>query len=157
MDSSAYVTIGAVSPWAVSMDKNAPAGYSYDICVVCDNTAVTSQKSAWKVTLDLNLCKIYPIDEDDVEYYFSFEEEFFIGESDILSWFESLDGEPTLPECTISITGLFSDEDCVTPYTNTDVTLSYDEASALEMTFLTVAPTNQTEVFICVENYVNQI
>lgn len=47
-----------------------------------------------------------------------------IYETEMLTWFESIDGDPSQPECTITISGLFTNETCSNSYTDTDVTLS---------------------------------
>ena len=75
----------------------------------------------------------------------------------MLTWFESVEGDPTQPECTITISGLFTDETCSTTYSDTDVTLSQDSSGDHQMSFSTVAPTNQSEIFLCVQNGVSQI
>lgn len=64
-----------------------------------------------------------------------------VSESDMIDWFESLNGNPTYDECTITIKGLYSDETCTTAYSYTDVTLAYDDASDLQMSFLTESST----------------
>jgi hypothetical protein len=73
----------------------------------------------------------------------------------MIGWFESLNGSPTNSECSISVTGLFSDENCTDSYSLTDATLSYDDSGDNQLSFVTLTSSNQTEVYLCVENYVN--
>jgi hypothetical protein len=40
MTSSEHVTMEVSTPWAITMDRSIVTGYSLEVCIICDNTAV---------------------------------------------------------------------------------------------------------------------